>query len=157
MGTVPDLDISYHVEAADDSARFLQAADWVCQRYELKSLTASISIVDDPTIHELNREHLNHDWPTDVISFVFENLDGNVDGEIIASHDTATKLAYQAGWSVQDELLLYVTHGLLHLAGLDDIQDVDRTEMRLAEQRCLLELGLELATEHLRNWDDISY
>ena len=153
-----ELDVSYHVaDASDDSERFRSAAIWVCERYGLASLSASISIVDDPTIHELNRTHLDHDWPTDVISFVFENVNGAVDGEIIASVDTAAKLALKAGWTTSDELLLYVVHGLLHLAGLDDIEEEDRRIMRQAEQACLLDLGIDLASQHLRNWDDISY
>ncbi len=44
-------------------------------------------------IHELNRDHLDHDWPTDVISFVFEFNEehGVVEGEIVASRDTAVR------------------------------------------------------------------
>lgn len=157
MRTEPTLDIIYHVDCNDDSERILTAARWIARTYSLKSLTASISIVDDPTIHELNRQHLDHDWPTDVISFVFEDDNRHIDGEVIASRDTAAKLAAQAGWSVDDELLLYITHGLLHLAGLDDIEEDERAKMRLAEQACLLEMGIELAADHLRSWDDISY
>ena len=106
-----DLDIEYHVDAVEpDEARIQQAAKWVADYFQLSKLSASISIVDDPTIHRINRDHLQHDWPTDVISFVFENEDSRVDGEIIASFDTATRVAAQAGWSPADELLLYVIH-----------------------------------------------
>jgi probable rRNA maturation factor len=153
-----ELEIDYHVESlVNEDARFHQAAQWVAARFKLKELTASISIVDDPTIHRLNREHLDHDWPTDVISFVFENEDGMVDGEIIASIDTATRLARDAGWSPADELLLYVIHGLLHLAGLDDIEEHDRIAMRAAEKDCLLALNVPAATHYLDRWDNVSY
>ena len=37
------------------------------------SATISLAVVDDDTIHELNRRHLDHDWPTDVLSFVLED------------------------------------------------------------------------------------
>ena len=98
------LEIEYHVDTAtDDSQRFRQAALWVAERFNISALRASISIVDDDTIQELNRTHLDHDWPTDVISFVIESqqLEGggsDVDGEIIASFDTAARLYSQAGW-----------------------------------------------------------
>ena len=153
-----DLEIEYHVSAdTDDSARYHQAAAWIVERFQLKSITASISIVDDPTIHRLNREHLDHDWPTDVISFVFDNEDGQIDGEIIASIDTAARLAQKAAWPTEDELLLYVIHGLLHLAGLDDINPEDRDKMRQAERDCLIALAVPTAQNYLDRWDSISY
>jgi len=125
----------------------------------LAKLDVSIAIVDDPTIHQLNREHLDHDWPTDVISFIFEADEetASVEGEIVASIDTATRLAQTAGWSAEDELLLYIIHGLLHLAGLDDIEPEDQVEMRVAERDCLLALGVPGADKHLERFSDVSY
>ena len=153
-----ELEIEYHVlSPTDDSDRFHQAAEWIVNRFKLTSLTASISIVDDSTIHRLNREHLDHDWPTDVISFVFDCEDGRIDGEIIASLDTAVRLAQQAAWPTADELLLYIIHGLLHLAGLDDISDEDRQLMRQAERDCLIALAVPAAQKYLDRWDSISY
>ncbi len=153
-----DLEIEYHVaKVVPDDARYRQAAQWVVERFGLGSLTASISIVDDPTIHRLNREHLQHDWPTDVISFVFDSENQNVDGEIIASIDTAARLAQQAAWPVADELLLYIIHGLLHLAGLDDVDAHGRQQMREAEKACLVALEVPAAQQYLDRWDSISY
>ena len=156
------LDIAIHADrVADDATRYREAALWVASRFSLASLTASISIVDDATIRELNRDQLGHDWATDVISFVFETLerpDGtHVDGEVIASVDTASRLSVAAGWETRDELLLYVLHGLLHLAGLDDIAAQDQTVMRAAEQAGLIALGVVGADQHLARWDRISY
>ena len=95
----------------------------------------------------------------DVISFVFEVDEeaGRVEGEIIASADTAARLAPDAQWRTEDELLLYVVHGLLHLAGLDDIEPEDQAEMRAAERDCLLALGVAGAERHLDRWHDVSY
>jgi len=153
-----DLEIEYHVPSGiDDSARFQRAAEWIADRLKLKSLTASISIVDDSAIHRLNREHLDHDWPTDVISFVFDSEGGRIDGEIIASIDTAARLSQQAAWPTDDELLLYIIHGLLHLAGLDDVDPEDRSKMRLAERDCLLALEVPAAQNYLDRWDSMEY
>ncbi len=153
-----DLDITYHVaDCADDSPRFYRAASWVVQQCGLQHLSASIAIVDDASIHRLNRQHLDHDWPTDVISFVFENQAGHVDGEIIASLDTARRVCLQTGGPESDELLLYVVHGLLHLAGLDDRQPEQRAVMRAHEQQCLQWLGVAGADEHIRRWEKIYY
>ena len=161
MHEAVSLEIEYQLPAGaeqpqQDEERFRQAAEWVLLKFGLQSIVASISIVNDPTIHRVNREHLEHDWPTDVISFVFEPAP-QVQGEIIASSDTASRLCGDAGWRHEDELLLYIVHGLLHLAGLDDQEESQQLEMRRAEQECLLALGVSGAAEHLSRWNDISY
>lgn len=152
------LDIHYHVTLpSTDEQRFHQAAQWVADLCAISRFSASISIVDEETIHALNRDHLGHDWPTDVISFVIEQSDVHVDGEIIASADMASKLCQEAGWPQADEILLYVLHGMLHVAGFDDIEDAERQEMRRQEQAGMLALGVAAAKHHLSRWDDISY
>ena len=150
------LDIAYHTSAVDeDLQRFRQAAQWVADRFSIHQLTASIAIVHDATIQELNCQHLEHDWPTDVISLVYEHQAGVVDGEVIASSETAERVCVAAGWPARDELLLYVVHGLLHLAGMDDVQVADRQQMRQAEQECLLALGVAQAAEHIERSNGI--
>ena len=63
---------------------------------------------------------LNHDWPTDVLSFVLEDDDGHLEGEVIISADTAAAAAAELGWPPAAEQLLYVIHGMLHLVGYRD-------------------------------------
>lgn len=151
------LEINYQANGvADDSARFRAACEWVAAEFGLERLEVSIGVVDDRAIQALNREHLAHDWPTDVISFVFEREDTKVDGEIIASAETAKRLSQSADWSPEDELLLYIIHGLLHLAGLDDIELDEQAAMRDAERRCLMDLGVAGAESHVDRWGDIA-
>jgi probable rRNA maturation factor len=110
-----------------------------------ESVTAgqiSVALVDDPTIHEINRRHLQHDYPTDVISFVLDCEEGYLDGEVVASADTACSVAKDLDWPAQNELLLYVVHGTLHLVGYDDQADSDRDEMRTRERHYLARFGL---------------
>jgi probable rRNA maturation factor len=153
-----DLDIKYHVAVpVTDERRMQSAAAWIVKEFGLKRLASSVAIVDDETIHRVNREHLQHDWPTDVISFVFDNENDVITGEVIASADTALRLHQAAGWQLEDEILLYVVHGLLHLAGLDDIEEQQSEQMRRAERDCLLAVGVPGAEEHLKRWHDISY
>ena len=61
------------------------------------AVQVSIAVVDDPTIHELNRRFLQHDYPTDVLSFVLEQQDGRLEGEVIVSTDTAVAQAGEYG------------------------------------------------------------
>jgi probable rRNA maturation factor len=112
---------------------------------EFSSAAISLAVVDDDTIHELNQRHLEHDWPTDVLSFVLEDNGDHLDGEVILSADTAAAAAEELGNSAAQEQLLYVIHGTLHLVGYDDKSDADAREMRAAEARYLHEFGVELS------------
>jgi probable rRNA maturation factor len=94
----------------------------------------SIAVVDDPTIHELNRQYLEHDYATDCLSFVLEASDEHLVGEIVLSADTAERNAAEYKQSAADEILLYAIHGALHLVGLDDTSPKLASKMREAEQ-----------------------
>lgn len=102
----------------------------------------TVVVVDDPAIHELNRRHLEHDYPTDVLSFAIEQGDGYVEGDIVVSADTAVRMAPRYGWAADDELLLYAVHGALHLAGFDDLEPEKLAAMRAAEREVLAQFGL---------------
>jgi probable rRNA maturation factor len=103
----------------------------------------SIALVDDRTIHGLNRRHLAHDWPTDVISFVLsEPGEPALSGELIVSGERAASVARRLGADAGAELALYVVHGLLHLCGYDDLTDRDRSAMRGREGEILAREGL---------------
>ena len=105
----------------------------------------SIAVVDDGQIHQLNRQYLDHDYPTDVLSFLLESdpATGYLEGEVIVSEETATQSAADYGWKPEAELLLYVIHGMLHLTGLDDQTPESRTAMQAAETRYLNQAGWE--------------
>ncbi|QDT70760.1 Endoribonuclease YbeY [Planctomycetes bacterium MalM25] len=103
----------------------------------------SVAVVDDPTIHELNRQHLDHDYPTDVLSFALEDEPPRLEGEVIVSSDTAITNAAEYGWPPEHELLLYVIHGVLHLVGHRDKADDEVTAMRDAEAHYLRLVGVE--------------
>jgi len=112
----------------------------------------SLAIVDDPTIHELNRKFLEHDYPTDVISFVLEQSENSLEGEVIASADTALSAASRYGWTAEDELMLYVAHGTLHVVGYDDRTPDAEATMREREQYYLDQFGM---TPHYADLEEI--
>jgi probable rRNA maturation factor len=107
------------------------------------SANISIAIVDDPTMHKLNRQYLEHDYPTDVLSFVLEDTSSHLEGEVILSADTAATEAAEHGWSTAAEMLLYVVHGTLHLIGYRDKSSEDVEEMRAAERKYVSQFGFE--------------
>ena len=103
----------------------------------------SVVIVDDATIRRINRDHLGHDWATDVVTFPLSGPDDDeLSGEIVVSAQTATTVARDEGVPVWNELILYIVHGLLHLRGLDDTTDAARAVMRRREGEVLAALGL---------------
>lgn len=103
----------------------------------------SIALVDDPTIHALNRRHLDHDWPTDIITFrLSDEDDPELAAELVISAEMARDTARKAGTDPRDELALYVVHGLLHLCGYDDLDPVAAGAMRRRESEVLAALGL---------------
>jgi probable rRNA maturation factor len=109
---------------------------------ELHAASISLAIVDDQTIHRLNQRFLKHDYPTDVLSFVLDRDGHSLDGEIIVSADTAASACGEYGWTVQEELTLYVIHGTLHLIGYDDHTAQDRKRMRAKETEYLRRLSI---------------
>lgn len=127
-----------------DGARLCDAARAVLVDAGVQRGTLSIAVVDDETIHQLNRQHLNHDYPTDVLSFVLEAACGYCDGEIIVSADTAERAGAEWGMSAEDELLLYLIHGALHLVGHDDHDPEQERLMRTREREYLSRFGVIL-------------
>ena len=127
---------------AVDEERLRQEVENVLLAGGIATAEVSVAIVDDPTIHRLNAQYLDHDYPTDVLSFLLERSGDRLEGEVIASADTAIRNAQQYGWSPADELLLYVIHGSLHLIGYDDSTDELQDAMRSAETEQLARFGL---------------
>jgi len=108
----------------------------VCKRAAEAVLGARpvvVALVDDTTIAELHQRFLGIEGPTDVLSFP--------GGEIVVSADTARREAAARGIPALAELVLYVVHGALHLAGHDDRRPKARAKMRAAERRVLAQLG----------------
>lgn len=156
-----------------DIKQLTHAIAHALQVEQVASAVISVSIVDNAAIHAINREHLQHDYPTDVISFQldfaipgdgddFEDDDestvehqsveprselraqgARIEGEIIASAQMAVDMAASGQWTAMNELMLYVVHGLLHLCGYDDLTADEKRIMRGRERAVLQELGLQ--------------
>lgn len=125
---------------------------------QVASAVLSVSVVTNDQIHRLNRQHLQHDYATDVISFQLDwtspnratppvvttgrSADASIEGEIVVSRHYAEEMAARCGWTLQDELTLYVIHGMLHICGYDDLSPSEKEIMR-SRERCILNgLGL---------------
>jgi len=117
-----------------------------------QELALHVVLVGNDRIEELNREFLGHSGPTDVIAFglgpgVRVPDEPCVVGEIYVSLEVAVSAAAAYSKDVGYEVLLYVAHGILHLAGEDDQTPAGRRRMRRIEQQVMS--GLQ-ARYHLK-------
>jgi len=111
----------------------------------LEAKRLEIVVVDDPTIQRMHAEYLNDPEPTDIITFnVGDNL--AIEGEIYISKDTALEQAkfYRVAFEV--EVLRLIAHGLLHLKGFDDQDELSQKLMHQQEDFILSSLA-EYCTE----------
>jgi probable rRNA maturation factor len=103
----------------------------------------SLALVDDATIHGLNKRFLDHDEPTDVITFPLSGAGTKkIEGELVIGVEVAIRQAQERGHEVDAEISLYVIHGLLHLCGYDDKKPKDAAVMRSKERHYLKALNL---------------
>ena len=99
--------------------------------------------MDNATIHQLNKRYLQHDEPTDVLTFpLSEPSSRKLAGEIVIGAEVALAQAQAQGHDVQAELALYVIHGILHLCGYGDKTSAEAIKMHERERHYLRLLGL---------------
>lgn len=137
---------------AVDDEQLRQVAERTLALEEVCQAEISIAVIDNDEIHDLNRRFLEHDYATDVLSFLLDCEGGEpsaantpaplgrgktISGEVIVSAEMAADRAEEFGWPAEHELLLYLVHGLLHLCGYDDHTDAERAMMRQREQDVL--------------------
>lgn len=97
---------------------------------------------DDPTILEVNRRFLSHDYFTDIITFD-QTRGRRVSGDIFISLDTVRSNAEEVSHSpYTEELHRVIVHGLLHLCGINDKGPGEREVMEQHENRALEMLGI---------------
>lgn len=90
----------------------------------------------DDYLLQMNRDHLQHDYYTDIITFDFST--GNkVSGEMYISIDRVRENAHSLGVSVKDELHRVMIHGVLHLMGYKDKSPKHKKEMVSKEDASL--------------------
>jgi probable rRNA maturation factor len=127
---------------AVDRARMRQTAVAVLEGEGEPVAEISLAFVANATSRQLNQRYLQHDEPTDVLSFpLSEGKSGKLGGELVIGAEVAQVQAQERGHDVQAELALYVIHGLLHLCGYDDKTPAGATEMRARERHYLQQLG----------------
>ena len=96
--------------------------------------------VDDEEILRVNREYLQHDYYTDIITFDYTEGD-TISGDLFISLDTVRTNAEQYGKPYEEELHRVIIHGILHLCGINDKGPGEREIMEAAEDKALAMRG----------------
>jgi len=91
---------------------------------------------DDEKILEVNRQYLQHDYYTDIITFDYTEGD-RISGDLFISLDTVRSNAEERGVAYEEELHRVIIHGILHLVGIDDKGPGEREVMEAAEDKAL--------------------
>jgi probable rRNA maturation factor len=145
------------LDEQDDLVADLEKIRSVCETIladlAVRSGRMNVVLADSSTIRQYNKDFLQHDYPTDVISFPIEDRrsEGHLEGEVLVCTKVAKERAGEFGWSAEEELLLYIVHGVLHLVGFDDITPELKEEMQKNERKYLNTLGITVPDW---NWDD---
>ena len=96
--------------------------------------------VDDEEILRVNREYLQHDYYTDIITFDYTEGD-TISGDLFISLDTVRTNAEQFDKPYEEELHRVIIHGILHLCGINDKGPGEREQMEAAEDKALAMRG----------------
>ena len=136
--------ISYNtVNAKMPAIRRRDTSAWVkavAASYGKKVGEIAYIFVDDEEILRVNREYLQHDYYTDIITFDYTEGD-TISGDLFISLDTVRTNAEQYGKPYEEELHRVIIHGILHLCGINDKGPGEREIMEAAEDKALALLG----------------
>jgi probable rRNA maturation factor len=128
------MNLAVHV-AADDigrlpvsRARLADVVRLTLRSEGVRQAMISVALISRRAIAKMNREHLGHAGPTDVISFGFapEGGDGAVVGDVYVCPDVARENARAHRAGVREELVRLVIHGTLHVLGHEHPTDEER-------------------------------
>jgi rRNA maturation RNase YbeY len=100
------------------------------ESFELGDIT--LIFCTDEELLAINKEHLSHDYYTDIITFNY-NTDSLLSGDLFISVDRITDNAMQLGVSLEEELHRVCFHGVLHLLGYNDKTPNEIDAMRQKE------------------------
>lgn len=114
----------------------------ICSEFELADASISIAIVGDKRTVEVHSQFLGKQNTTDVISFdLTDEGDETKSFELVVNADEAKRQAQTRDHSTEAELALYITHGMLHNLGFDDVEEVQAEKMHKTEDRILQQAG----------------
>lgn len=142
------IEVNNETTAKIDAREFVDLARYVFDAMFLHPATElSITFVDEKAMSELHEEWMDLEGPTDVMSFPMDELREGREGElapegllgdIVICPTVAAQQARMAGHSSEEEMLLLLTHGILHLLGYDHVEPEEERVMFTLQRKLLL-------------------
>jgi probable rRNA maturation factor len=91
----------------------------------------------DPYLKQLNKDYLQHDYFTDIVTFDNGDEEGFLEGDLFISLDRITENSQEYAVSIDHELRRVMIHGVLHLIGYGDKSESEQVRMRQKEDEAL--------------------
>lgn len=116
-----------------------ETSNWirsVIKSYGKQTGDISYLFCTDEKILEVNRQYLQHDFYTDIITFDYSE-GGRISGDIFISLDTVLSNSIQYATDFGEELYRVIIHGVLHLCGINDKSEAESRQMKEAEEKAL--------------------
>ena len=117
----------------------LQYKLWIencIENFELETGEISYTFVDDEELLEINKDLLNHDFYTDIIT-IDQRVGDIISADIFISIDRIKDNSKELKTDFSEELKRVIIHGLLHIVGFNDHSDKEKTVMRKQEDFCI--------------------
>jgi probable rRNA maturation factor len=128
------VDVTIDIEDSGLSEeRVVRAVESVVQGEGRQAGEISVVLTGHEVVLDLNRQFLEHDYHTDVLSFPLSEDVDIVEGEVYVDVETARERHAEFGASFESEVLRYVIHGVLHLCGHDDSTEEGKRSMSVLE------------------------
>jgi probable rRNA maturation factor len=119
----------------------------VAGNYKKRVGNISIIFCSDEYLLNINREYLEHDYYTDIITFDASEEEEQISGDIFISVGRVKENAEGLGVSFTEEMHRVIIHGILHLCGFADKSDQEAKSMRSREEACLLQRPVSLLSK----------
>jgi probable rRNA maturation factor len=138
-GIEVDVSVGEGVTSPVDAARVEAAVRHVLRAEGVDAAEISVALVSDVEIASLNEDYLQHEGPTDVISFALHEKGEPPLGDVYVGVEQAVRQAAEFGATPADEVLRLAIHGTLHVLGWEHPEGAGRTESEMfARQEELL-------------------
>jgi len=161
------IDIQNEIGAlAFPETRIREAISWVLDKQQVEDGTAlSVVVTDNDYVQALNATYRGVDAPTDILSFPAdaptvdpEDLADEAPylGDLIIAYPYTVHQAEEAGHPLNDELVLLVIHGTLHLLGYDHDNEANQDEMWAEQKQALTVMGVAIDVPRFTFGDDFA-
>jgi probable rRNA maturation factor len=108
---------------------------WLSEELDFKVFSLFISFVSSEEMIGINKQFLNHDYDTDIVTLDYSNDIKIIDADIFISYPMAQKNADKYKVSVNKEIIRLIIHGILHLTGYDDKTPNEKRKMKKVENK----------------------